>query len=77
MKKYLCDACGNEFDPNVSMLEGWYEHTRKIKWMNPDGTDDIFKVRKTISVFKDTGDDSEIVIKIDVCPNCIKNFERP
>lgn len=77
MKKFLCDACGREFAPEEGMLEGWYEHKRKIKWMNPDSSTDTFMVRKTISVFKDMGEGSESVVKLDVCRGCIKNFEKP
>ena len=82
MKKFICDACGNEFDPGHGMVEGWYDHTRKIQWANPDNSVKIIKVRKTISLIKDTPEDEkrpagEHTIKLDICRSCIPKFEKP
>ena len=82
MKFYKCDACGDTFDPEDGMMDGWYTHERRIKWANPDGTKDVIKVKKTMKLYRDIAPAGNLVghekeVKLDLCRSCVMKFERP
>jgi hypothetical protein len=83
MKVYKCDVCGNTLDPDYSMIDGRYEHKRKVEWINPDGKKDVLHVEKTLTVHKmsppvgDKLSSTRVKVSIDVCRGCLKRFEKP
>ena len=88
MKFYRCDICGEEFDGNNGMLNGFYsKEMGDVRFaVSPEypgfnKRQEIFKLRKTLKIYQlDTthraGADREYDVHKDVCPNCIKKLEE-
>jgi hypothetical protein len=81
MKFYKCDQCGDEFNSEDGMIEGHYEHTRKIKLYKTgwDVESKEYKVKKTIGLYKTVPvpPPNDVIVKKDLCPVCVKKLEKP
>jgi len=84
MKIYKCDLCVQEFDSKDGMKEGRYERVRKIQLDKKPGWGgeiNEYKVRKTIELYRTTAAEplppTDVVVKKDLCPKCVKLLEKP
>ena len=81
MKYYKCDQCSEEFDSKDGMIEGHYEHTRKVRLYKTGWDIDSkeYKVKKIIELYQTVSvpHPYDVIVKKDLCPKCVKKLEKP